>query len=241
MYIRQRTFYVLLIAEFQRPDNKDIPNMKRLTQFLAAVTSVCLLSITAVNASLLTWDFTVVVDDVYLDNANAIDDSIVAGTLLNGSFSYDDGLVEDSPGRSYSDGYTDPSGTFTVAGLGIYEWEVGLSVVHQTTRDIVNVSGDYSLGAIRESFEIDFLDYTQSYDNGELPVDWHTPPTAFTKFNFDYTLFLGTDPCCFDSWLRGSVSSIVLRPTIDVSAPSTIAIFALGMMGLASGRIKRKP
>jgi len=154
--------------------------MKTLKHYLAAAAVSCLFCVTSVNAGTLTWDFAVEIDNLYRDNANVIDDSIVAGSVLYGSFSYDDGLTENSPTNNYVDGYTDPNGTFTIAGLGIYDWDVEVSVVHQSSRDIVDVNGEYWSGNTRESVEIGFLDYSQSYDNGALPTDWHTPPVAFS-------------------------------------------------------------
>ncbi|WP_281560076.1 PEP-CTERM sorting domain-containing protein [Thalassomonas sp. RHCl1] len=206
--------------------------MKTLKHYLITAAASCLFCATSVNATILTWDFTVTVDTIYQDNANVIDDSITVGTVLSGSFSYDNGLTDDSPDFDYADGYLDPNGSFTIAGLGIYDWSISASVVHQSSRDIVDVEGDYWSGNIHESVEIGFLDYSQSYDNGVLPVNWHNPPVPFSDIEFDYTLNLGTDPCCYDSWLSGYVSSIELRSPTDVPEPSSLILVGLGLIGL---------
>jgi hypothetical protein len=214
--------------------------MKYIYQCRSIVIILSFIFSTSVSASIITWDFTIQVEDIFRDDANVIDDSIIVGSLLHGSFSYDNGLTEDSPTNDYVDYYIAPSGTFTIVGLGIYQWDVNASVVHQSSRDIVDVNGDYWSGDIHESVEIGFLDYGQNYQNGVLPLNWHTPPVAFSDIDFDYTLSLGTNPCCYDSWLSGFVTSIELRPTQSVPEPATLAIFALGLIGLASRRMKKK-
>ncbi|WDE10536.1 PEP-CTERM sorting domain-containing protein [Thalassomonas haliotis] len=205
----------------------------RQKHYLLTAAASCLFCTTSVNACLLTWDFTVAINTIYQDKANVIDDNIVVGTVLSGSFSYDDGLSEDSPDRDYVDRYADPNGSFTIAGLGIYDWSVSAFVVHQDSRDIVDVKGDYWSGNIYESVEIGFYDHSQSYDNGVLPVNWHNPPLPFAEIEFDYTLSLGTDPCCYDSRLSGYVSSIALHAPTDVPAPSTMLLLALGLFALS--------
>lgn len=207
--------------------------MKILKPHLFAAALSCFVCAGTVNAGTLTWDFAVEVDTIFRDNANVIDDSIVAGSVLYGSFSYDDGLTEDSPTNNYVDGYADPNGTFTIAGLGIYDWDVEVSVVHQSSRDIVDVTGEYWSGNTNESVELGFLDYSQSYDNGELPTDWDTPPVAFSDIEFDYTYNLGTDPCCYDSWLSGHVTSMALRSPTPIPEPSTLILLGLGLIGFA--------
>lgn len=207
--------------------------MKSFKQYLIASAALCLFSTTSVHATLLTWDFTIVVDTIFRDNANVIDDSIVVDSMLYGSFSYDDGLTDDSPDIDHVDNYNDPSGTFTVAGLGIYNWDISLSVVHQSSRDLVSVEGDYWQGNIHEAVDIDFIDNAQSYANGVLPVNWHTPPVDVTDIGFDYTLSLGTDSCCYDSWLSGHIASIELRVPQDVPEPATLVLFSFALLGLA--------
>ncbi|WDD97790.1 hypothetical protein [Thalassomonas actiniarum] len=58
-------------------------------------------------------------------------------------------------------------------------------MVRQSSHDIVYVEGGYQMGDIWEQIEPGFLDYNQSYDNGELPVDWHNPPVPFADFEFN--------------------------------------------------------
>ena len=193
----------------------------------------------AANAAIMTWDFTLEVEDVYRDDANVIDDSIVAGSLLSGSFSYDNGLTDSTPGFEYSDGYDDPAGWLTIDGLGLHDWKVEVSVVHQSSRDIVDIEGTYLSGDIHESVEIGFLDYSQSYDGGELPLNWHRPPVDFSDIDFDYTYDLGTDPCCSDSWLQGEIQSITLRQPVNVPEPSSLLL--LSALGLGAAYRRRNP
>lgn len=200
--------------------------MTFLKQCIFIITTVGLFYSASVSATLLTWDFTIMVDRVYRDDANVIDDNIIDGSILQGSFSYDSGLLEDSPTNDYVDRYADPSGSFTVTGLGLYDWSVSASVVHQSSRDIVDVEGDFRSGNISESIEIGFLDDSQSYNNSVLPINWHTPPVSFTDIEFDYTLNLGTNPCCYDSWLSGHVTSITLRAPQQVPEPSSLLLLA---------------
>ncbi|MCL6417497.1 PEP-CTERM sorting domain-containing protein [Aestuariirhabdus sp. Z084] len=191
------------------------------------------------NAAVMTWDFILEIETIYRDDANVINDSYQPGTQLSGSFSYDNGLVENSPDNDYVDRYADPSAVFTVAGLGIYDWAVEVSVVHQSSRDIVDVVGEYHSGNIWEEMEIGFLDYSQSYANGELPTDWHVPPVNLADMDFDYTYDAGTDPCCYDSWLSGRVVSIQLRDTQTIPEPGTLAMFALGLATLVRRQYRR--
>jgi len=213
--------------------------MNPFRKFLFTISAISVLFISSANASLLVWDFTVKVDTIYRDNANVIDDSYVTGSTFTGSFSYNSNLTDDSPTNTYLDSYLDPTGTITVDGLGIYNWDLSVSVVHQGSRDIVDVNGDYYSGNISESVEIGFLDYTQSYANGALPLNWHTPPTTFTDIDFDYTYNLGTDPCCYDSWLSGHITNISLRPTQNVPEPSNILLLSFVLIGLARKAITK--
>jgi len=212
--------------------------MKSLKTTLLTLLTGAMLS-TSASAAMITWDFTVEVETIFRDDANVIDDSIVVGSLLKGSFSYDDGLTENSPGNDYVDGYESPTSFITVDGLGIHDLEVEVSVVHQSSRDIVDVVGDYSSGNIWEQVEVGFLDYSQSYANGQLPLDWHTPPVAFSDIEFDYTYDIGTDPCCYDSWLQGKVVDISLHQPTNVPEPSALALLGLGVFFMASRRTKR--
>jgi len=192
------------------------------------------------EAAIVTWDFTVEVDTIYRDDANVIDDSIIVGSLLNGSFSYDDGLTDSSPPNNYVDYYADSSGTFQVDGLGVYSMGVEASVVHQSSRDIVGVTGEYRDGTgIWEKFGIGFLDYTQSYDNGVLPLNWDAAPVDIASIEFDYTYDTFSD-CCYDSWLAGHLTSIERRPVVDVSEPATFFMLGLGLFGVVRRRQAKK-
>ena len=213
--------------------------MKHSKHLIAAVATSCLLCTASANASLLTWDFSVTVDTIYRDDANVIDNNIVTGSVLNGSFSYNSSLIEDSPTNDYVDTYLDPQGTINIAGLGIHNLSLSVSVVHQSSRDIVDVEGDFRSGNTWEGIEIGFLDYSQSYNNGELPINWHNPPIPFTNIEFEYYYDVGTDPCCYDSWLSGQITSISLRTPTQVPEPTSLAILGLGLLGLASRRLTK--
>ena len=212
--------------------------MKSLKPLLYTLLGGVFLSASA-NAATMTWDFTVEVEEIYRDDANVIDDSIVAGSLLQGRFSYDNGLTENSPGNDYVDGYESPTSSISINGLGIHDLSVEVSVVHQDSRDIVDAVGDYYSGDIWEQIEIGFLDYSQSYDNGVLPTNWHLPPVPFTDIEFDYTYDIGTDPCCSDSWLQGKVIDITLRQPTHVPEPSSMALILAGSLLLTARRFKR--
>ncbi len=187
------------------------------------------------EATVITWDFSIKVDSIIRDNANVIDDSIVAGSILNGSFSYDDGLTDSSPGNTYVDRYNAVNGTFSINGLGVNPLDVEVSVVHQSSRDIVDIVGEYNNGNIWEEFELGFLDYTQSYGSGVLPINWANPPVNLADIEFDYTYDTQSD-CCYDSWLQGHVVSIQQRQVAPVSEPATIGLLTLGIAGLLRSR-----
>ena len=117
--------------------------MKIFRKYAVVISTLSLLFTTSVNATLLVWDFTVEVDIIYVDDANVIDDSLTSGSILTGSFSYNNNLSEEDPANDYFEEYLDPTGTFTINGLGIYNWDVSVRVTHQNSRDIVGIEGDY--------------------------------------------------------------------------------------------------
>lgn len=205
--------------------------MKIFRKYAVVISTLSLLFTTSVNATLLVWDFTVEVDSIYRDDANVIDDSLTRGSIFTGSFSYNNNLSEENPANGYFDEYLDPTATITINGLGIYNWNVSVSVVHQSIRDIVDIEGVYQSGNIWESVEIGFLDYTQSYARGVLPLNWHTPPVAFSDIDFEYTYDLGTQSCC-DSSLSGKITNISLRPTQQVPEPSSVFLLGIALITL---------
>lgn len=202
-------------------------------KYAFVISTLSLLFTTSVNATLLVWDFTVEVDIIYMDDANVIDDSLTSGSIFTGSFSYNNNLSEENPANDYFEEYLDPTATFTINGLGIYNWDVSVSVVHQSqsSRDIVGIEGVYYSGNIYESVEIDFLDYTQSYAIGVLPLNWHTPPVAFSDIAFNYA-YGDIQPCCADSLLRGKITNISLRPTQQVPEPSSVFLLGIALITL---------
>ncbi|WP_199609559.1 PEP-CTERM sorting domain-containing protein [Flocculibacter collagenilyticus] len=200
--------------------------MSTLRRLSSVVLATLTLFTASVNATILIWDFTVEIDDIY-DDANVIDDSVVVGSLLKGSFSYDDGLTDTSPMRSYSDTYEAANGLFTIEGLTLNPLEIELSVVHQGTRDIVDIYGEFSQGLIWEYIGFGFLDYSQSYDNGALPTNWANAPVALSDIDFEYTYF--DDNLFAGSSLEGVLVSVEQRAAA-VPEPSVLVIFMLGLI-----------
>ena len=213
--------------------------MKIFRKYAVVISTLSVLFTTSVNATLLVWDFTVEVDTIHRDDANVIDDSLTSGSIFTGSFSYNNNLSEEYPANDYVDEYLDPTGTFTINGLGIYNWDVSVSVVHQSSRDIVGIEGVYHSGNMRESVVIDFLDNTQSYAIGVLPLNWHTPPVAFSDIEFEYKYDLDKQICCSDSWLQGTIINISLRPTQQVPEPSSVFLLGIALITLTR-KLSRK-
>ncbi|XPF93630.1 hypothetical protein ACM9HF_16630 [Colwellia sp. RE-S-Sl-9] len=207
----------------------------KLFQYMLIVL-ITISSINLANASLLTWDFTSVVKCIIQDGSNKIDGSITGGSTLFESIPYDSRFMKYSP-RIY---YSDPIGTFTLSGLGLYSWNADVSVLYNRDGDIYDVNRDYYLSEIRESIEISFLDYSQSYVDGLLTENWYIPPLEFSNIVFDYTLKLDTSPCCKDSRLQGDIELHTSPSPNNSPEPFKLAVFAVGLMGMGLHRIKKR-
>ncbi len=204
--------------------------MKYLNRTL--FTALMLSFVTSANAGMIQWDFTAEVSYIYRDDANQFD-GLQQGSLLTGSFAYDDSLMFDTP-LEYSNYVETTDAFFTIDQLNFFSTELEVSVVRQSSRDILDVEADqeYADGS-EASVELGFLDYTQSYGTANVPSNWDIPPVDFSDIELSFTFDDPTLDDTYNSWLIADLTNITRsNVNADVPEPAGLALLFAGISGL---------
>lgn len=189
------------------------------------------------KAALIVWEFEIELVEFH-DDLNLFA-GLGEGDILTGFFGYDDGLQQ----TNINDYANDFESDSLVFGLGIasdvnnFAWEYSeVTVVHQSSRDIVDFEMELGNADFESYVELGFLDYNQPYGQGELPLNWHnltagadTPEFDFYAEDLNSGLF---------TEIYGEFTNITLRNAAPVPAPAAIWLIAPFALLILSRRRK---
>ncbi len=197
-------------------------------KFLKGAMASLILAVSGLaNAGLITIDF----ESLSIDNAS--NNELVSPYLEDGF------LIEGAKLKYYGTSHAYFAGSTGVS----YFFHYGKTVLTQSSSQLFNLL----------SIDLSFLDKTGSdtpvtfigvlSDNSTVSQAFVPLSLGFTTFRFNSS-FVNLKSV---SWINGSEISnghqfdnIVLNNLVDVPEPSTLTIFALGIMGLVSRRFKKK-
>lgn len=178
------------------------------------------------NAALIIWDFEVEITETYEDQLDMFP-GLSLGSTFTGYFGYDSDIQQTNV-DTYANYYESDSLVFGLdfmSDANDIEWQYkSVSVVHQGRRDIVDFELEFGTSEFESNIEIGFLDYSQSYGQGELPINWHnlngigdTPEFYFEAEDTDLELL---------TEIEGEFINFSLRETTEIPAPASIFLIA---------------